>query len=115
MFDRVLCTDGLRWHTVPLRAALGAVCASQAFSTGGAQGALMAVLGFLALSGLLTRLASALILAAAAAGLPQAATAAGCAAALLMSGGGRWSLDAMIQERLISCHFSIGPAADDDA
>lgn len=115
MFDRVLCTDGLRWHTVPLRAALGAACASQAFAIGGAQGALLMVLSLLALSGLLTRFASALILAAAAAGLPQSATAAGCAAALLMSGGGRWSLDAMIQERLISCHFSIGPVADDDA
>lgn len=115
MFDRVLCTDGLRWHTVPLRAALGAACAIQGSAMGGAQGALLFVLGLLALSGLLTRLASVLILAAAAAGLPQSATAAGCAAALLMSGGGRWSLDAMIQERLISCHFSVGPAADDDA
>jgi len=115
LFDRMLCTDGLRWHAAPLRAALGAACALQAVALGGTQGALMLLLGLLALSGFMTRFAAALILVAAAAHLPQSAATAGCAAALLMTGGGRGSVDAMIQERLIACHFAVVSTADDDA
>lgn len=130
MFDGVFCTDERRWHAAPLRAVLGAVFVLHGVrglaegAGGGSAGPIL--LGLSIAAGFLTRPAAALMLAVAAAGLTRflgdggmslpefdlALTIMGAAAALAVIGGGRCSVDSLIQERLIYCHFSTDSRED---
>lgn len=124
MFDRMFCTDERRWYAVPLRGALGAVFTlhgMRALAMGGETWAVSLVaLGLSVLAGFLTRPVAMLMLIIGAVGLTRfpgleaaplpdfdrALMVMGAAGALLVIGGGRISVDSMIQERLIYCQLS---------
>lgn len=125
MFDRLFCTDERRWHALPLRAALGIVFTlhgMRAFMVGVEPLSVSFVaLGLSVLAGLLTRPVASLMLVfgtvsltrfpglegASLPDIDRALMVMGAAGALIVIGGGRFSVDSLIQERLIYCHLSV--------